>query len=368
MFTVKAHNRHSPVAHKVKSHTRDGNRVHSYIRGHGIPPKKEPFKPTGKPRQIIDEKYVFPKPTAWTVNFRYGKKAGDGESVVVLGESYHSVLAEAYDDRYYKHRVPIAVEIIDPDLNTALSFLSGAGAKLKQAGSLGAEFAVKAGGAVKSGAEKVGGSTAFQTVNSAMLKGAGENLQKRGGFFSTLAGKHLAGKSENIAFKLQSKKAREYLAKAWSSDNVERATARAGLKKFYPEIWEATDFSTERNVQRVEITHKNEGSQLSDEDKLSLKEAKEKRDFMKKSVDAITTPNSRNIIDLTTQKKQLPSLGPEHDKARAEKAKMIADRDTPEGRAKHAKYVADVAGQAKKILEDKKEEKRSRADKRDENR
>jgi hypothetical protein len=345
LHPVKAHSRNSPIAHKVKSHKRDGYTVHSYTRGSGKPHKKSPFKPTGsiqgRPINHKNANSVFPEVKAWTVNFKYREgnllNNEQGESVMVFSRSYHNALDEAYEDRKYKHRQPIAVDIVDPDLGSMVSFLrekahSPMVMKIGKATSLGAKYAVEA-------KTKIADSTAGRKIRGKIFSNAGKALSKRGGFFGGLLGEHLEGKSKDISEALEDKNAQKYLKMAWSEDPKERAVARAFLKRNHPEIYAAADFSRGTNVTTSKVVH------------IHKYEREQKGDNI---------PELRKLAD-----KPLPNQNPELEKLKAEKAKMIAGRTADE----HAKYVAEVVGKTRKHLDENKdkENKRSRADKRDEN-
>jgi len=336
LHPVKAHSRNSPIAHKVKSHKRDGYTVHSYTRGSGKPHKKLPFKPTGtiqgRPINHKTAYTVFPEAKAWTVNFKYreGNLLNDeqGESVMVFSRSYHNALDEAYEERHYKHRTPIAVDIVDPDLGAMVSFLrekgDGAGVlRIKHvAKDLGAKYEIAS--------KRVADSTAGRKIRGKIFSNAAKTLNKKGGFFGSLLGGHLEGKSKEIAEALEDKDAQRYLKEAWDDDPKKRAIARAFLKRNHPEIYAAADFSRGSNISKVIHIHKNEQT---------------------------IEQKGKNIPELKElANKPLPSLGPEHDKLRAEKAKMIAGRTADD----HAKYIADVVGQVKKTMNEKDKEKPDR--------
>ena len=181
------------VRHSVNSYIREGKRVRSHWRGHGQPKPKIT-------RRRIPQLGVATKPKAYTVNFKYSNKAGDGESVVVIATSYDKALDEAFEEKT-DSRNPISVEVIDPDIGKTLKILArGAGQAVK----LGAKYTYVAG-------KTVGKEAAFA-----------------------------------IARAYRSQKLRRLIEESYSGDRATRAMARAKLKLQYPEIYNACDFSREK--------------------------------------------------------------------------------------------------------------------------
>ena len=78
--------RKSPIRHPVKGHTRQGNRVHPYVRGKG-----KTQQPSFTQRRVLKKE----GPKSFTINFKYSTKPNDGESVVVIAKSYQDALDEA---------------------------------------------------------------------------------------------------------------------------------------------------------------------------------------------------------------------------------------------------------------------------------
>ena len=54
----------------------------------------------------------------------YSRRKGDGESVIVISTSYEKALKEANEERVQKHRTPVEVEIIDPNLGRMLHIVA----------------------------------------------------------------------------------------------------------------------------------------------------------------------------------------------------------------------------------------------------
>ena len=196
------HKRKSPRRHSVKSHVRSGYRVSSYVRGQGK------TIPTLTRRKII--KTGEPKP--YTINFVYSRRKGDGESVIVISTSYEKALKEANEERVQKHRTPVEVEIIDPNIGRMLHIVAE-GAKT----------------AVKIGAREAG------------------KLTKLGIKYG-YAGAKVLGKEAAyaIARAYRSQKLRRLIEECYSPDRATRAMARAKLRTQYPEIYSACDFSREK--------------------------------------------------------------------------------------------------------------------------
>ena len=193
--------RRTPRRHTVKSHTRAGSRVVSYVRGKGH-----------HSAQTFTRKRVITKePKSFVVNFKYSEKKGDGESVVVIATDYHKALREAFEERV-DTREPIEVEVIHPDIGRMLRIVAQ-----------GAKKAVKV-GAVEAG-----------------------KLTKLGIKYG-YAGAKVLGKEAAfaVARAYRSQKVRRLIEECYSPDRATRAMARAKLKTQYPEIYSVCDFSKER--------------------------------------------------------------------------------------------------------------------------
>jgi len=133
-------------------------------------------------------------------NFKYSKKPGDGETVVVVSTDYHKAMKEAFQEKR-DPREPIEIEVIDPDLGRVLRAI-GTGAV--KAAKIGAKYAYKAG--------KVMGKEAAMAV----------------------------------AESYREMKVKRLVEKAYSPNRAVRALARAKLKTQYPEIYQVCDFSRDR--------------------------------------------------------------------------------------------------------------------------
>ena len=140
------------------------------------------------------------KPKSFTVNFTYSNKKGDGETVVVISTDYFKALDEAYEEKT-DPRIPISVEVIDPDLRRALRVLA------KEAKAVG-EAGLKYG---------------WRTTKAL-----------------TAEATHAIAKS------YRELRLRRLIDEAYSTDKVTRIRARAKLKLRYPEIYSVCDFSKER--------------------------------------------------------------------------------------------------------------------------
>jgi len=177
---------------------RRGYRVSDYVRGKGT----RTIPTLTRRRKIIktDES------KAYTCNFKYSEKKGDGESVVVIATSYEKALDEAFEERV-DTREPIEVEVIHPDIGRMLRIL-GKGAKVvgREAVEL-SKLGIKYGYA---GAKVLGKEAAFA-----------------------------------IARAYRSQKLRRLIEESYSPDRATRAMARAKLKTQYPEIYSVCDFSKE---------------------------------------------------------------------------------------------------------------------------
>ncbi len=108
--------RKSPVRHTVRTHIRDGHRVKSFTRGSG---RRQTVRYRRVKRVVDDDTPIGVH--AFTVNFKYSDKPGDGESCIVFSDNYVDALDEAWEERMDK-RTPIAVEAVDPDIGAALEW------------------------------------------------------------------------------------------------------------------------------------------------------------------------------------------------------------------------------------------------------
>jgi hypothetical protein len=209
--------RKHPIKHIVKGHKKtDGTIVRTYKRGAGgkvVKTKK------GGPAMAIG-------PKAFTANFIYSNKKDDGESVVVIADSYASALDEAYEERTSR-RTPIAVDLIDPSISSVLSFI---GNTAKEAATRGVQAIRKHGEtAVKLGAKYAvkGGNVAFDVAKKGTKAGA----------------QALKATATEYVSKVEQENVRKLINAAYSSDRIKRNAARTTIKNFYPEVYDIMDFS-----------------------------------------------------------------------------------------------------------------------------
>ena len=180
--------RKSPVRHHVRSHTRNGSRVTSYVRGRGIQ------------TALITKRRIVGKPKSFTVNFKYSNRKGDGESVIVIAKNYQDTLDEAFEEKR-DSRQPISVEVIHPSSGTMLRI---------------------------------------------MARGVGKAV-KLGAKYTYIAGKTVSAEAAHaVAKSYRELRLRRLIDEAYSTDRVTRIVARGKLKKRYPEIYKICDFSKEK--------------------------------------------------------------------------------------------------------------------------
>ncbi len=195
--------RRSPIYHPVKTHMRNGIQIRQFWRGQGT------AKPTKSRVVGAKDDSVSIGPHAWVVNFTYGPD--DGESVIAFSDSYEGASDEAWEERK-DNRIPISVEIIDPDIGSALKWMGSRAKagyefgkpKISKATKLGAKYAVRVG--------KAGVSTGKETFKLA-------------------------------TFGAHQKFVEALIRKCYQKDRVKRLAARQALKKTYPEIYALCDFS-----------------------------------------------------------------------------------------------------------------------------
>ena len=181
--------RKKPVRHHVNSHMRQSKRVRAHWKGSGQPKPKIT-------RRRIPQTGTATKPKAYTVNFRYSDKKGDGESVVVISTRYKKALDEAFEEKK-DARQPIEIEIIDPNLGRMLHIIGKGVAKVAK---LGIKYSYK-------GVKVLGREAA-----------------------------HAVAKS------YRELRLRRLIDEAYSEDRVTRVMARAKLKQRYPEIARARKY------------------------------------------------------------------------------------------------------------------------------
>jgi len=219
-------NRHSPVRHKVKSHTRkDGTKIRGYVRGKGTRPHK-----TSRSRVVgkgVDDKTSIGV-HSFVINFKYSEEPGDGESVIVLSDNFQDAQDEAWEERM-DPRMPIAVEIIDPDIGAALkwmgkrvkSAIAYGKPRIVEASKLGAKYAVRA--------TMVTGKT-IGRVAKATAEGAVKGTRELGRL---------------TAFGIQKEVIQSLLKLCYQPDKAKRTAARIALKRQWPDVYDMCDFSAE---------------------------------------------------------------------------------------------------------------------------
>ncbi len=216
-------NRRSPVKHKVKGHARkDGTKISGYTRGKGARPQKLSRSRVVGSRGVDDDTSIGVH--AFTVNFTYSDKPGDGESVIVFSDNFQDATDEAWEERM-DPRMPIAVEIIDPDIGAALKWI---GRRVKSAVKYGKPRIVKA---TKLGAK--------YAVRATMVTGRTiGKVAKAGAEGAVVLGKL-------TAFGLQKELIQSLLGLCYQDDIGKQTAARIALKKQFPEVYDACDFSRE---------------------------------------------------------------------------------------------------------------------------
>ena len=228
--------RKSPYKHKVKQHRRQNRTVHSYKRGKGSQPAyRKPFVSRGP---MVKRSLTKPtdKPKAYTINFTYSKKKGDGESIVLVAPSYEEALAEAWEERE-SNRNPIEIELVDPDLGAALSFIRSSAVKAGQ-------YGLKS---VKAGA-KMGAKFAVKTGEEAKRVGKGmARIAKKAGKVGVKVGFKVAKEAGYTALTaLQKRDAQRLLKESYSRNSATRFFARATLKRRYFELYDKISWSDPR--------------------------------------------------------------------------------------------------------------------------
>jgi hypothetical protein len=231
------------VRHRVGAYTREGKRVDSYLRGHG---QKSSTISKTIPKYFDDSTKLGPK--GWTINFKYSERKGDGESVIVIANSYESALDQSFETRTEKDRFPISIEIVDPSLGSIISVL--------RTGRISPE--------VQKEAE-------FETRET--LHGAGEALKGFG------RGQMAEGKRK-FGELLHGGDIDKLLKNSYSSDPAIRTRSRAELKRKYPEVYAHADFAPQR-VETVSIHGKGYGEEVAERREAEAKKAKEKKERKK---------------------------------------------------------------------------------------
>ena len=226
--------RKSPIHHNVRTHKRLGKTVKAFKRGSGIGNQKSRSRVVGR---ITDDDDVKIGVHAFTANFTYSDKPGDGESVIVLSDNYADATDEAWEERI-DERIPISVEIIDPDIGAALAWagkrvksaVKYGTPKLKKATELGAKYAIRA--------TMVTGKTIGRVARAGV--GGAKELGRL------------------TAFAAQKELIQSLLKLCYQKDPAKRIAARKSLKSRYPDVYAMCDFSreTQRRTRKVpEVFH-----------------------------------------------------------------------------------------------------------------
>jgi hypothetical protein len=112
--------RKSPVRHRVKTHTRQGKRINSFMRGHGKKTspysKKKLLKHEGSTRKTMED---------YKITFFYSK--GRKETLPVAARDADDALNVALKNRKYKNLKPLRIDIKD-GLGAMLGSVAGAAA------------------------------------------------------------------------------------------------------------------------------------------------------------------------------------------------------------------------------------------------
>lgn len=222
--------RKSPHKHTVSGHKRRGKWVQPFDRGRGTRPLKV------RRSRVVGGKGDLPtNELAFTVNFKYSDKPGDGESVIVIADApgdkldaktYRRVLGEAFEEKV-DTREPIEVDMIDPSLGAVLSFI---GKAAKKAGAFGLK-------AIKKGAE-VGAKYGIRAVK------AGTRLGAKGARAAARGVKVGLTESSKLAlYEIERARTRMLIRQCYSEDPIERRSARIALKRLFPDIYDICDFS-----------------------------------------------------------------------------------------------------------------------------
>jgi len=247
--SLTASGRKRPVRHAVRSHVKEnGTHIHAYMRGNGFYPQPQLKRDIPK---YLAGATVYDDDTklgvkAWTVNFKYSDRRGDGESVLVISDSYQKALNQSYENRLQKTRKPIEVDIVDPPLSTVIGFLrTGTLTKEQQ---LENKFALSEAG---HGAKEA-------------LKGFAHGQMEEG---RRKFGELVHGGDIDRLLKL-----------SYDTKNpVAMTRARAELKRKYPEVYSHADFAPQRIV-----TESHEGKSYADEVR-ERKEAEDKKEAERKA-------------------------------------------------------------------------------------
>jgi SpoVK/Ycf46/Vps4 family AAA+-type ATPase len=168
---------------------------------------------------------------AFTVNLTYGEN--DGESVIVIADSYQDALSEALEERV-DERMPIEVELIDPDLGAVIKFIAEGSKKVAKAGVQGAKVLAKGSLYALKGVGKATALGAKYAIKAGAS--AGKKLAKGSAAAISATGKLVISEAEK-------KVVQRLLREAYASDPALRNAARHQLKKWFPTVYEVCDFS-----------------------------------------------------------------------------------------------------------------------------
>ncbi len=219
-------NRRSPVKHGVSGYTReDGTKIKGHTRGKGAR-SQNPRKSRVVGRGVDDDTSIGVH--AFTCNFKYSEKPGDGESVIVISDNFQDATDEAWEERM-DTRMPIAVEIVDPDIGAALKWVGKrvrsavkyGKPRIVEAAKLGAKYAVRATMATGKTIGRVAKATAISGYEGAKALG------------------------QLTAFGVQKELIQSLLKLCYQPDKSKRIAARIALRKQFPDVFAMCDFSRE---------------------------------------------------------------------------------------------------------------------------
>lgn len=215
-------NRRSPIRHKVSGYKRkDGTEIRRHLRGKGIRP--QPLQRSRVVGRGVDDDTSI-GPHAFTINFKYSEEPDDGESVIVISDNFQDAIDEGWEERM-DARMPVAVEAIDPDIGAALKWI---GKRVRSAVEYGKPRIVDA--------SKLG---AKYAVRATMATGKTiGRVAKAGAEGAVTLGKL-------TAFGLHKELIQSLLKLCYQADRAKRTAARIALKKQFPDVYAACDFSSE---------------------------------------------------------------------------------------------------------------------------
>jgi hypothetical protein len=179
--------RKHPIVHRVKSHTRDGKKVITYVRG------TRHLNPLHLSNPTIN------KPKGYTVTLIYSDKTREEQQVIAT--SYTKAIDEAFENKHNPN-MPIEINVIDPSLGEIIHW---AGDHAKKYGEIVGRKSIEYG---KKAVE------------------AGTN--------------YAISKAKEVASDHQAKRLVE---QSYSPIQSIRILARSKLQANYPEVWRTMDLS-----------------------------------------------------------------------------------------------------------------------------